>query len=161
MAGAKKHEWGYGLEGAKLVTKPWGNATIDGVDSVGEVWLNYKREENVGDEEKKYVMKLIYAKAGTRMSFQYHVKKLETNFLLSGEIEVFLENEKDVLERKVLKPNSIWTIPCGRKHRAIALTDIVMMESSSPEVDDVIRLQDDTGRGSGRIASEHERGGKI
>lgn len=151
----EKKDWVYYPEGAKLVTKPWGNKTIDGVENVGEVWLNYRRSENVGDEQKRYVMKLLYVKAGTRMSFQYHVNKLETNFLLDGKIEVFLENEKGEMEQRIIEPYGIWTIPCGRKHRARALTDLVMIEASTPEVDDVIRIEDDTGRGDGRIESEH------
>ncbi len=159
--GDEIRDWFYYLEGAKLVTKPWGNATIDGIEGVGEVWLNYRRNEQIGDEKKRYVMKLLYVKAGTRMSFQYHERKLETNFLLSGEIEVYLENVSGEMEKGIIKPYGIWTIPNGRKHRAKALTNLVMIEASSPEVDDVIRIEDDTGRGDGRIESEHAAVRKI
>ena len=153
----EKKDWVYYLNGAKLVIKPWGYATIDGIENVGEIWLNYRQGEEVGDEPKRYVMKKLFVRAGTRLSFQYHHEKLETNYLISGEIKVFLENEKREFEERIIGPDGIWTIPCGRKHRATALTDIVMIECSTPEVDDVVRIKDDTGRGDGRIESEHAK----
>jgi mannose-6-phosphate isomerase len=55
-----------------------------------------------------------------------------------------------------LKSGAIWSIPAGIRHRIVTLEDIVLIESSSPEVDDVIRIKDDTLRGDGRIQSEHE-----
>lgn len=152
----KREKWIQPETEVKLVTKPWGNATIGGVEGVGELWLNYDRSENVGDREKRYVFKKIYVKAGTRMSLQYHVNKLETNHLLSGEAEAWLENEKGEMEKSMVVAGDSWTIPCGRKHRIIAISDMVMLESSTPEVDDIVRIQDDTNRPGGRIESEHK-----
>ena len=130
------------------MAKPWGK----------EVWINFRKGESVGDEEKRYIMKKLYIRKGTKTSFQYHVNKVETNFLVKGSVEAWFEDEKNHIDIKILKAGSIWTIPAGVKHRIITLEDIILMESSSPEVDDVVRIEDDTLRGNGRIQSEHDEG---
>ena len=140
--------WAYDENTAKVVAKPWGK----------EVWINFRKGESVGDEEKRYIMKKLYIRKGTKTSFQYHVNKVETNFLVKGSVEAWFEDEKNHIDIKILKAGSIWTIPAGVKHRIITLEDIILMESSSPEVDDVVRIEDDTLRGNGRIQSEHDEG---
>ena len=145
MSKVKNSDWNYDESDAKVVTKPWGK----------EIWINYRKEENIGDEEKRYVMKKLYIKKGTKTSFQYHKKKVETNYLLKGTIEAWFEVEGGVIEKKILKAGSIWSVPAGIKHRIVTLDDIILIEASSPEVDDVIRISDDTSRGDGRIDSEH------
>ena len=137
--------WNYDESEAKVVTKPWGK----------EIWINYRKEEKIGDEEKRYVMKKLYIKKGTKTSFQYHKKKVETNYLLKGTIEAWFETEVGFIDKKFLKAGSVWSIPAGVKHRIVTLEDIILIEASSPEVDDVIRISDDTLRGDGRIESEH------
>lgn len=121
----------------KTVGKPWGK----------EVWLELN---------DRYCYKRIYINAGHRTSFQYHEKKHETNYIISGEAEVWLENEKGEVEKKIMKANDFFPVPPPRKHRVIAITDIILQEVSTPEVDDVIRLEDDANRGNGRIESEHQ-----
>ncbi len=137
--------WSYDESSAKVVTKPWGR----------EVWINYRKGEEIGDEEKRYVMKKLYIRKGTKTSFQYHHKKVETNFLVQGSIEAWFENEPGHVDKKILRSGSIWSIPAGTKHRIVTLEDVVLIESSSPEIDDVIRISDDTNRGDGRIHAEH------
>lgn len=137
--------WHYDEDNAKVVSKPWGK----------EVWVNYRKDENVGDEDKKYIMKKLYINKGTRTSFQYHNEKEETNFLIKGSVEAWFEDTKGHIDIQVLKAGAIWSIPAGVKHRIVTLEDIILMESSTPEVDDVIRIEDDTLRGDGRIQSEH------
>lgn len=139
-------DWHYDESEAKVVDKPWGR----------EVWINYRNAEEVGDEEKRYVMKKLYIKKGTRTSFQYHLEKEETNFLIEGSVEAWFEDREGHIDKKTLKAGAIWSIPAGIKHRIVTLEDIILIEASSPEVDDVIRIEDDTLRGDGRIASEHE-----
>jgi mannose-6-phosphate isomerase len=138
-------EWNYDESEAKVVKKPWGK----------EVWINYRKVEEIDKEEKQYVMKKIYIKKGTRTSLQYHQKKTETNFLIQGSVEAWFENEKNIIDKKILRAGAIWSIPAGKKHRIVTLEDVVLIEASSPEVDDVIRLSDDTERGNGRINEEH------
>jgi len=138
--------WNYHEATAKVVNKPWGK----------EVWINYRKDEQVGDQVKPYVMKKLYIRAGTRTSFQYHVEKVETNFLLEGMVEAWFESSPGYIDKQVLTAGAIWTIPAGIKHRIITKTDVILVETSTPEVDDVIRIEDDTLRGDGRIPGEHE-----
>ena len=139
-------DWNYSEDTAKVVTKPWGR----------EIWLNYVSGEAVGTNEKRYVFKKLYINAGTRTSFQYHEKKEETNFLIKGSVEAWFETEPGYIEKKVLQAGAIWSIPKTVKHRIITLEDVILLEASSPEVDDVIRIEDDTLRGNGRIDTEHK-----
>ena len=145
MSNLNEITWHYDESTAKVVRKPWGK----------EVWVNYRDGENVGDETKKYIMKKWYNKKGTRTSIQYHNEKEETNFLIQGSVEAWFEDKKGHIDRKVLKAGAIWSIPAGIKHRIVTLEDIILMESSTPEVDDVVRIEDDSLRGDGRIQSEH------
>ncbi|HLC90275.1 MAG TPA: hypothetical protein VJI15_00750 [Candidatus Nanoarchaeia archaeon] len=145
----------YEKDGAKFVTKPWGNATFNGIESVGEVWLNYRFGEEVGAEEKPYVFKKLYVKKGTKMSFQHHEKKREINFLVKGRVEAWYENAYGEIEKKVVEEGGLWEIIPPKRHRTIALEDSIIIECSTPEVDDVVRHEDDASRGDGRIEKEH------
>ena len=120
----------------KTVYKPWGK----------EVWLELN---------EKYCYKRIYINAGTKTSYQYHVKKLETNYIIEGEAEVWLENDENIVEKKVMKAGDFFTVHPPKRHRVIAITDIILQEVSTPEVDDVIRIDDDSSRSSGKIEHEH------
>ncbi len=122
----------------KVVSKPWGK----------EIWLELN---------DKYCYKRIYINAGTRTSYQYHENKLETNYIIDGKAEVWLENDEGIIEKKVMKKDDFFTVVPPKKHRVIALTDIILQEVSTPEVDDVVRIEDDSERGSGRITSEHSK----
>ena len=103
----------------------------------------------------KYCYKRIYINAGTRTSYQYHENKLETNYIIDGKAEVWLENDEGTVEKTMMKKDDSFTVIPPRKHRVIALTDLILQEVSTPEVDDVIRIEDDSGRSGGRIDSEH------
>lgn len=118
--------------------KPWGK----------EIWLELN---------DKYCYKRIYINAGTRTSFQYHEKKRETNYIISGQAEVWLENDMGEIEVKKMGADDFFNVVPPKKHRVIAITDIILQEVSTPEVDDVVRIEDDSGRGSGRIESEHKK----
>ena len=120
----------------KIVTKPWGK----------EIWLELN---------DSYCYKRIYINAGHQTSFQYHEKKLETNYIIEGEAEVWLENNEGVIIKKNMFKDDYFTVRPPKKHRVIAITDIILQEVSTPEVDDVIRIEDDSDRGNGKITSEH------
>lgn len=115
----------------KIVKKPWGE----------EHWLA---------ANGKYAYKRIYIKAGTRTSLQYHNFKLETNYIISGIARVFLcDKWYD------MKADDFFTVEPKTVHRIEAITDLILQEVSTPELDDVIRLEDDQNRCDGRINSEH------
>jgi choline kinase/quercetin dioxygenase-like cupin family protein/thiamine kinase-like enzyme len=120
----------------KTIYKPWGK----------ELWLELN---------DKYCYKRIHINAGTKTSYQYHVEKLETNYIIEGKAEVWLENDEGVVEKKIMKAGDFFTVHPPKKHRVIAITDIVLQEVSTPEVDDVIRISDDSDRGDGKIEHEH------
>ena len=143
----------------KKVTKHWGY----------ELWI-------ADGSITPYASKRIMFKAGNRTSLQVHEYKIETNYVLNGtgvlhrsreplDITKFLEHgmsDKQVeayeytFERIALKPGVVFNIQPGYVHRVIATTDLEFMETSTTELDDVIRLQDDGGRTHGRISYEHE-----
>ena len=120
----------------KTVYKPWGK----------EEWLELN---------EKYCYKRIYINAGHKTSYQYHNFKRETNFLISGQAEVWLENDEGVVEKFIMNAGEYFNVTPPKKHRVIALTDIILQEVSTPEVDDVVRLEDDTNRQDGRLDHEH------
>jgi len=120
----------------KTVYKPWGK----------EIWLELN---------DKYCYKRIHINAGTKTSYQYHEYKLETNYIIKGTAEVWLENDAGIIEKNIMEAGEFFTVHPPKKHRVIAITDIILQEVSTPEVDDVIRISDDSGRGSGKIEHEH------
>lgn len=120
----------------KTVYKPWGK----------EVWLELN---------DKYCYKRIYINSGYKTSYQYHNKKRETNYIISGKAEVWLENDQGIVEKKIMTEGDYFNVTPPKKHRVIALTDIILQEVSTPEVDDVIRIEDDTNRKDGRLDGEH------
>ena len=143
----------------KLVKKHWGQ----------ELWI-------ADGTSTPYATKRILFKAGNRTSLQVHEHKIETNYVLSGEgvlhrsrepldIAKFLEHGMTAIEveayeysfeQVALKPGVVFDVRPGYVHRVIATTDLEFMETSTPELDDVIRLQDDAGRTHGKISYEHE-----
>ena len=123
-----------------------------------------------------YAVKNILFLAGNRTSLQVHKYKCETNCIIKGtgklyrsktefDIDSFLEkgmtigqvNEyEETFEVIELFPGVTFTITPGIVHRVVAITDLEFVETSTTELDDVYRLQDDAGRTHGRIISEHE-----
>lgn len=120
------------------VVKPWGY----------ELWLELN---------EFYAYKLIHMKKGNRCSLQSHKYKIEANYVIEGEAEVLLENDEGILEAKIYKAGSGWTVPLNRKHRVIARESYTALEVSTPHLNDVIRFEDDTNRKSGKINGEHDK----
>jgi mannose-6-phosphate isomerase len=126
------------LSTAKIVHKHWGD----------ERWLV--------PEGCPFGFKVITIRAGKRTSLQYHQVKEEANLVLCGEGVLYIADHVGAtLNRYPLVPGQIAHIRAGTVHRVEAVTDLVLVEVSTPELDDVIRLNDDLGRGDGRIAAEH------
>lgn len=121
----------------KIVNKPWG-------------------EEQILAENQYYVYKRILIKSGHKTSYQYHERKTETNCIISGDAEVWLENENGIVNKTQEVAGFHFTVLPYKKHRIIAKTDLVLMEVSTAGdyKSDVIRLEDDTDRGNGLIKSE-------
>jgi mannose-6-phosphate isomerase len=112
----------------KRVEKPWGH----------ELWWA---------QTERYVGKLLHVKAGHQLSLQFHERKDETIHLWSGELRLALdERDGSGLQEHVLSVGDSYHVRPGVVHRMIAVTDCDILEVSTPEVEDVVRLQDSYGR---------------
>ncbi|MBI2781712.1 MAG: cupin domain-containing protein [Chloroflexi bacterium] len=112
---------------ARRVEKPWGHELI---------WAHTDH----------YVGKLLVIETGRRLSFQYHEMKDESIHVLSGRLNLTLENDAGVIEDRELGPGDSAHVAVGRRHRFEAIETCTLIEVSTPELDDVIRIQDDFGR---------------
>ena len=110
----------------RRVEKPWGYEII---------WA----------ETDRYVGKILHIAAGQKLSRQYHVKKDETFLVESGEMDLEVGGDAD---RKVIRMKARDSFHCapGTIHRMVAVTDVDVIEVSTPELDDVVRLEDAYGR---------------
>jgi mannose-6-phosphate isomerase len=111
----------------RRVEKPWGYELI---------WAHAER----------YVGKILHVTRGHALSRQYHRRKDETIHLLSGSMR-FEFDAGDGPREVVLRPGDSMRIQPGTIHRMIALEDCDVLEASTPELDDVVRLEDRYGRG--------------
>lgn len=107
----------------KIVPKPWGR----------EVWYAH---------EDRYAGKLLEVTRGHALSLQKHERKQETMYLQSGRLRYHFNGGDFEME-----PGQCITVRPGDVHRMEALEDSVILEVSTPELDDVIRLEDRYGRG--------------
>lgn len=111
----------------RRVDKPWGHEII---------WAHTDR----------YVGKVLFIKAGERLSLQYHQKKDETVYVMSGKM-IFEVGPKDQpREELTMNAGDSYHITPFTTHRMIAVEDTYILESSTPELDDVVRLEDKYGR---------------
>lgn len=94
---------------------------------------------------ERYVGKLLHINAGHKLSLQYHERKDETIHLWSGELALVLD-EGNGLEEHRMKPGESYRVRPFTKHRMIAITACDILEASTPEVEDVVRLEDSYGR---------------
>jgi len=108
------------------VEKPWGHELI---------WARTDR----------YVGKILHVKAGHRLSCQYHERKDETMHVLRGDV-ILRTGTADRLDDHRLTAGASFRIPAGMVHELEAVTDSDVLEASTPELDDLVRLTDRYGR---------------
>ena len=97
-------------------------------------------------ETDRYVGKILHIRAGEALSLQYHRVKDETIMLLSGRMELVSFREGEAPVRRELAARESVHIAPGLRHRMIALEDTDLVEVSTTELDDVVRLEDRYGR---------------
>ena len=107
--------------------KPWGK----------EIWFAHT---------DKYAGKILHINAGHRYSLQYHEQKRETQYIYSGKVKLVYGTDKDKLQEKILNPGDKFEVHPYTIHRLEALEDSQVFEVSTPELHDVIKLEDDYGR---------------
>ncbi|HPQ39787.1 MAG TPA: cupin [bacterium] len=112
----------------KIVEKPWGR----------EIWIAYDND--------RYAGKILEIREGHRLSLQYHQIKHETLYLLEGKVRFTLEDDNGALMTEVLQPGGVKIVSPHRRHRMEAIRDSVLIEFSSPELEDVVREEDDYDR---------------
>ncbi len=93
-----------------------------------------------------YAGKLIFVKKGHRLSLQYHEKKDETMYFYQGKALLEIEGSDGQMVPTTLLPGQSIRIPPHTKHRLKALEDSTIFEVSTPELEDLVRLEDDYGR---------------
>ena len=93
----------------------------------------------------RYVGKILHVKAGHALSLQYHNRKDETIYLYSGNM-LFEVEENGALTQREMKPGDACHVTPNTVHRMTAIEDCDVLEVSTPELDDVVRLEDRYGR---------------
>ena len=100
-------------------------------------------KEEILELNNNYMLKRLTMIQGNRCSLQYHNRKCETIYILSGELKISFGEDENNLKEKIFKQNEVITIKPLEMHRMEAITDSVYLEASTPETDDTIRLVDD------------------
>jgi mannose-6-phosphate isomerase-like protein (cupin superfamily) len=116
-----------GAPSVRRVEKPWGHELI---------WA----------ETDRYAGKVLVIETGRRLSLQYHEHKLESILVTSGRLLLWLEGDDGVVRTEEVVPGEARLIPVGRRHRYEAIERVELFEVSSPELEDVVRVEDDFGR---------------
>jgi len=94
----------------------------------------------------KYVGKVIFVKKGHRLSLQYHKKKDESMYIYEGKALLNIEEEGRRMASNTFEAGDCIRIPPMTRHRIEAVEDTTVLEVSTPELEDVVRVEDDYGR---------------
>ena len=111
----------------KRVEKPWGYELI------------YAATE-------RYCGKVLFIRAGEQLSLQFHKEKDETIYVQSGRVELEIGDPGKPIDTEVVGPGRAFHLAPGTVHRLRALDDTMILEVSTPEIEDVVRLEDRYGR---------------
>lgn len=111
----------------RRIDKPWGHELV---------WA----------ETEHYAGKILHVDAGCQLSLQVHRRKDESIYVMEGEIEVDVVCPETAPTTLRLGPGQAFRVRPGMQHRFRALVASAVLEVSTPELDDVERLEDDYGR---------------
>lgn len=115
----------------RRVEKPWGH----------EIWWAHT---------DSYVGKLLVVEAGQALSLQYHRVKDEASYLLSGRLLLTQGSSAEQLAEREIGPGQTWRNEPGVVHSIEALEDSTILEVSTPDLEDIVRLSDRYGRAPNR-----------
>jgi quercetin dioxygenase-like cupin family protein len=115
------------MELPQRIEKPWGY----------EIWWALTDD---------YAGKILHVERGHRLSLQFHEQKDESAYLMSGRLRLIKGRSEDDLETTELGPGDVWRNVPGEVHTIEAIEDCDVLEVSTAELDDVVRLSDDYGR---------------
>lgn len=111
----------------RVVYHPWGK----------ETWIA---------SNEFYTCCILHIKRGASVSLHYHTKKVETLYVEEGTAEYYLQKPGEPMQMRVIKPGDILEHRPYEIHRERALEDMKIIEISTPEVEDKIRVEDEYGR---------------
>jgi mannose-6-phosphate isomerase len=112
----------------RKVEKPWGHELIWAVTGI-------------------YVGKVLFVKAGHSLSLQFHREKDESWLIHQGRVKLELGDAgASVLNEEIVGPGAAFHYAPGTVHRVTAIEDTTILEVSTPQLDDVVRLEDAYGR---------------
>jgi len=111
----------------RIIEKPWG-------------------KEEVVEVNDNYMVKKLTMWKGHRCSLQYHNFKKETIYVLSGQLRIYTGSSIQSISSKVYGPDQTITLSPGVIHRMEGEEDCVYLEASTPQMDDVVRIEDDYNR---------------
>jgi mannose-6-phosphate isomerase-like protein (cupin superfamily) len=114
----------------RRIEKPWGHELV---------WALTDR----------YCGKILFVAAGEALSLQFHRRKDESWYVLEGSAQVELGGVGEEPAARVVGPGEALRLPAGTVHRVTALSDTRILEVSTPEIDDVVRIDDRYGRADG------------
>ena len=120
------HDQMFRTSAIRHVSKPWGY-------------------ELIFAKTGRYVGKILHINKGESLSLQYHEMKEETLYVVNGELQLTVEYDGDRRELP-LRKGEAFHIPPRLIHRMVAVVDTDVAEVSTPELDDVVRLEDRYGR---------------
>lgn len=116
------------ITGASRVDKPWGHESIFAL------------------VPGKYCGKTLHVRAGHALSLQYHELKEETMMVQSGRVRLDVGLHESALDSLEMGPGDVIHLRPTVRHRVTAIVDSLLLESSTTELEDVIRLDDRYGR---------------
>jgi mannose-6-phosphate isomerase-like protein (cupin superfamily) len=111
----------------RRVDKPWGH----------EIWYALT---------DRYAGKILHVEAGHRLSLQYHERKDESCYVLSGRLLLIQGESSEALTERVVGQGDVWRNEPGSVHTIEAIVTADVLEVSTPDLDDVVRLSDHYGR---------------
>ena len=111
----------------RRVEKPWGHELIYGLT-------------------ERYCGKVLFVREGEELSLQFHERKDEVIYVHAGRIELEIGEEDGAAASEVVAPGRAFHLAPRVRHRLRALEDSLLLEVSTPELDDVVRLDDRYGR---------------
>jgi mannose-6-phosphate isomerase len=111
----------------RRVEKPWGH----------EIWYALTDQ---------YAGKILHVNAGHRLSLQFHERKDESCYVLSGRLLLIQGDSVEALSERVVAEGDVWRNAPGSVHTVEAIETAQILEVSTPDLDDVVRLADHYGR---------------
>ena len=129
---------------------PLSSPNLDGLERFSFQWDKVDKpwgHELIWAKTDQYAGKLLFVRAGQALSLQFHREKDESWYVLEGRAEVELGDVgQAVLKAEIVGPGAAFRFRPGTVHRVRAVEDTTILEVSTPQLEDIVRLEDEYGR---------------